>query len=117
MGDLLHRQCNESLALPPGGSGPFRAASLGDPGLVGVDKTLKILSIYVCGIKSKLKFPDRCNFNKNYDIIGVNETKLDNYDTLEIDGFIIFCLHRICKKAERSGGVALLVKTEFCKYV
>ena len=66
-GDLLHGQCDESPVLPPGGSVPLRAATPGDPGLAGVDITLNFLSINVCGIKSKLKFPDFCNFIQNYD--------------------------------------------------
>ena len=73
-----------------GGSGPLQAASPGDPGLAGVDITLQFVSINVFGMKSKLKFPDFGHFIQNYDIIGVNETKLDNYDTLEIDGLSIF---------------------------
>ena len=81
------------------------------------DTCLKFLTINVCGIKSKLKFPDFCYYIQEYDFIGINETKLDEFDTLEIEGYNIFCLNRNNKKAVRSGGVALLVKSNLCKYV
>ena len=81
------------------------------------DTSLKFLTINVCGIKSKLKFPDFCDYIQEYGFIGINETKLDEFDTLEIEGYNIFCLNRNNKKAVRSGGVALLVKSNLCKYV
>ena len=82
-----------------------------------LNKTVNFASINACGIKSKLKFPDFYDFINGYDILGINETKLDEYDSIEIEGYEVFCLHRKCKKSRLSGGVASLVKKGICKYV
>ena len=42
--------------------------------------SLKILSLNICGIKSKLNCPEFINLIKSYDVIGLQETKLDDID-------------------------------------
>jgi hypothetical protein len=44
------------------------------------DDVLKITSLNVCGIKSKLKIPDFHEFIQEYDLLCVTETKMDDLD-------------------------------------
>ena len=65
----------------------------------------------VCGLKSKLRFPDFNDFIMGYDIVLLTETKLDEMDSIEIPGFNIFTKNRKPKK-RKSGGVALLLNNK-----
>ena len=53
----------------------------------------------------------------NRESVCIRESKLDQYDLIEISGFQIFTLNTIGKKKNRSGGIAILVKDNICKYV
>ena len=44
----------------------------------------------MCGLKSKLIHPEFTDLIKQYDIIGLQETKLDDIDSFEIKGFQIY---------------------------
>ena len=55
---------------------------------------LKFLSINVCGLKSKLKIPEFISLINSYDIIGVQETKLDNADCVTVPGYTVVCQNR-----------------------
>jgi hypothetical protein len=48
---------------------------------------LQVLALNVCGLVSKLRNPDFREFISLYDIICLTETKLDNYDEVELDGY------------------------------
>ena len=50
-------------------------------------KKLKFVSLNVCGLCAKLKFPDFDFFLKQYGIICLTEIKTDHYDEVNIDGF------------------------------
>ena len=65
----------------------------------------------VCGLKSKLRFPDFNDFIMGYDIVLLTETKLDEMDSIVIPGFNIFTKNRKLKK-RKSGGVALLLNNK-----
>ena len=70
---------------------------------------LKIVSINVCGLCSKLKTPDFEDFVNNHDIIFLTETKLDDLDNCNISGYTLFRKNRgVCKK--KSGGIGVFVK-------
>ena len=45
------------------------------------DKLLNLLSINVCGLKNKLIIPKFQSLIQGYDIIGIQETKCDDYDS------------------------------------
>ena len=47
----------------------------------------------------------------------INETKTDNTDDLEIDGFKCFVKHRCELSRFKSGGIAIYVKNDISKYV
>ena len=80
-------------------------------------RCINTVAINVCGLLSKLKIPDFLDFVKQYEIICISESKLDQYDFIEVPGFQCFTLNRGGKKKNRSGGIALLVNEEICKYV
>jgi NADH:ubiquinone oxidoreductase subunit C len=48
---------------------------------------LEVLALNVCGLVSKLRNPDFREFISLYGIICLTETKLDNYDEVELDGY------------------------------
>ena len=52
-------------------------------------ESLSFLSINTCGLKSKLHFPEFTGLINSYDITGVQESKLDDLDSLHIPGYAI----------------------------
>ena len=71
---------------------------------------INFLSINVCGLESKLNIPEFTELINSYDIIGFQETKLNDDDEIEIDGYTAICQNR--KKISRyiSGGMAIAAK-------
>lgn len=78
---------------------------------------VKILSLNACGLVSKLCNPDFIEFISLYDIVCLTETKLDQYDDINVEGFILLprVVRQNCKS--RSWGICVLVRDCFCKYV
>ena len=71
---------------------------------------LKILSLNAGGLRSKIHNPEFEETIQNYDIVCIQETRFDLFDTIDVSGFK--CLPfktRTCAKI-RSGGIAILVK-------
>ena len=50
--------------------------------------SIKIYALNVCGIISKLKFPDIEENCANYDILCFFESKIDDLDEIEFSGFV-----------------------------
>lgn len=71
----------------------------------------------MCGLLSKLNCPEFINYINNFDIIGLQETKLDDIDSVDVQGFEIFTSNRHNMARNRSGGIALLVKSELAKQI
>ena len=46
----------------------------------------------------------------NFDILGIQETKTDDLDTISICGYKVFVNNRSRISKRRSGGIALIVK-------
>ena len=75
-------------------------------------RTIKILFINVNFLRKKLDFPDFIDYLQNYDIISFAETKLDQYDQLDIPGFNPPYLNsRVTKSNVNSGGIAVAFKS------
>lgn len=53
--------------------------------------SVKLVCINVCGLTSKLQFPDFIDFINKYDIVCKTETKRDKCDIIEIPNFDVFC--------------------------
>ena len=70
---------------------------------------MKVLALNVCGLVSKLRNPDFREFISLYGIICLTETKLDNYDEVELDGYKLLppVKRQNCKA--RSGGICVFV--------
>ena len=81
------------------------------------DKKLRILSINVCGLKTKLLCPEFVTLIKSYDIIGIQESKLDNVERITVEGYQIFVKNRKEYSRYRSGGIALLVKNYLSPFI
>ena len=76
-------------------------------------KKLNFVSLNVCGLRAKLKFPDFQEFINKYDIVCLTEIKTDQYDEIDIDGFKFISASRAIAK-RKSGGVGLFIKA-ICK--
>ena len=75
-------------------------------------RTIKILFINVNFLRKKLDFPDFIDYLQNYDIISFAETKLDEYDQLDIPGFNPpYLNNRVTKSNVNSGGIAVAFKS------
>ena len=81
------------------------------------DKTLKLLSLITCGLKSKLLLPEFHTFVSNFDIVGFQESKTDSLDTLNLPNFKLICKHRKHVAKRKSGGIVLAYKTHLDKWL
>ena len=88
------------------------------PNKAGVSATccLKIVSLNVCGLMSKMKYPEFCEMLVSNDIICLTETKMDDLDSFDFDGFTCFMKNRSIYK-RKSGGIALLVRNQILNMV
>jgi hypothetical protein len=78
--------------------------------------TVRCLSLNVCGLKSRLLFPEFIELICKHDIICLVETKLEDIDVVKINGFTCFMKNRR-KYISRSGGIALLIRNDFLPYI
>ena len=78
---------------------------------------LNILSLNVCGLSAKLRCPEFCDFLNQYEIIGLQESKTDDTDSIVLPGYTCFLNNRDKLSRYRSGGIALFVKNSISDYV
>ena len=79
--------------------------------------SLKIFSLNVCGIKSKLLSPDFSNLIENYDILVFLESKTDKLDILDIPtDYDYFAKHQT-KFKRKSGGIVILYRKRLSKFI
>lgn len=83
----------------------------------GGKNQIKLLSLNVCGLISKLKFPEFINLIRRYDIIGIQESKTDDTDSVNIPDYTVFYHNRTNISRFRSGGITLIIKNEILPYV
>ena len=81
------------------------------------DKLLRLLSINVCGLKSKLIIPEFQSLIQGYDIIGVQETKCDDYDSLVLSEYIFHVKNRKHFMKRKSGGIAIAYRKCLDHYI
>ena len=79
--------------------------------------SIKVVCINVCGLLSKLRYPDFEEFCQSYDIVCLVESKLGFLDSFEIQNFEILHLLNRKKAKSRSGGIAVLVKDTIFEHV
>ena len=76
----------------------------------------RVAVLNVGGLHSKLKFPEFHDFIESKDIICLTETKLDEFDHIDINNFTCFKKNRLhCKR--KSGGIAALIRNTLCKHI
>lgn len=81
---------------------------------------MKIGSLNVCGLKSRLEYPDFVNYFTTYDILCFQETKLDKFDIVSLPGFAAISQPRKERQFRKSGGLAVLIKddiSELCSHL
>ena len=66
------------------------------------------MSLNVCCLCAKLKFPDFQEFVNQYDIISLTKIKTDQYDEVNIDGYKFISVSRALAR-RKSGGVGLFI--------
>ena len=76
-----------------------------------LENKLLISSINVCGLRRKLLYPEFTDFIQTFDIIGLQETKTDSLDQLQLDGYSLYFKHR-SNSARRSGGIGVAIKDD-----
>ena len=78
---------------------------------------LKIASLNVCGIRSKLPFPEFASTIRQYDIIGLQETKTDDLDDISFENYNLHFLNRNHMSKRKPGGIALMYKRSMTEYI
>lgn len=77
-----------------------------------------MVSLNVCGLRSKCIFPEFQTFLKSYDIIGFQETKTDRLDDITLEHFNLYYKHRKNYTVKhRSGGIALACRKSINQFV
>ena len=71
----------------------------------------------MCGLVSKLKFPEFINLINQFDIVGIQESKTDNTDVINIPGYSVFSHNRARISRFRSGGIILIVKNDIPPFI
>ena len=75
------------------------------------------MSLNVCGLKSKLNCLEFISLINQYDIIGLQESKLDDVDSIAINSYSIYTKNHKIVVRYRSGGIALIVKNELIPFI
>jgi exonuclease III len=70
----------------------------------------------VCGVNKRLQYPEFLEFLNDFDVIGLQETKVDDSDNLQIPGYTVFTKNRAALSKVRSEGIALAVKDSISKH-
>ena len=82
------------------------------------ETNLNILTLNVCGLTTRQIYPEFLDLINQYDIIGLQETKLDLTNAAQfLDGYKIFCKHGKPISKVKSGGIAIAVKHNIQKFI
>ena len=76
---------------------------------------LKIGSLNVCGLKSRVQYPEFVELLNQYDVLCVSETKLDNADVISVQGYTFYSQPRKQKYIRKSGGLGFFVRDNLTK--
>ena len=78
---------------------------------------MNIASLNVCGLRHRILYPDFCDLVARYDIFCVSETKLDNFDIIDIPCFDFVSQVRKQKYLRKSGGIGVFINKSISKQV
>lgn len=90
---------------------------INEPQCVRTYCDLKILSLNCCGVKKKLNYSEFQELVKEQDIVCLQETKTDDLDVIEIDGYEIKMKNRVKYGRVNSGGIILAYKQELSEFI
>ena len=82
-----------------------------DNNLKNVTHKLAFGCLNVCGLKSRLNFPEFIETLACHDVLCVTETKLDDTDVISIPGYNFMSQHRKQKYLRKSGGIGIIYKS------
>lgn len=71
----------------------------------------------MCELISTLNCPEFISLINQYDVICIQESKLDDADAISVAGYHIFTNNRMAISRYRSGCITLIVKDEFSPYI
>ena len=129
----LYRDCNEKFTILKGcragqnsvcvhseeniGKYVSRDESFSSPNVLPCTnvKPLSFLALNVCGIRSKMKYPDFLSLIPSHDIIAISESKLDDTDAVDVPVYVAFYQNR--GKFRRKSGGLVINKEELAQYV
>ena len=80
-----------------------------------MDVTIGFLN--VCGLRRRLQYPEFTSFINDYDIICFAETKLDQYDLINVHGYTFYSQPRKQTFIRKSGGLGFLVRNNIANYI
>lgn len=76
---------------------------------------IKIVSLNVCGLCSKLQTPDFLEFINEHDIVCLTETKTDCADVIDVENYTVISKHRSNLSSHKSGGIVVYVRNTLKK--
>ena len=71
---------------------------------------MKILTLNVCGLSRRCKYPEFLEFIQTFDVLCLVETKTDDVDQIDLPEFEIHMKNRFTYRKVRSGGIVLAFK-------
>ena len=74
------------------------------------------MCLNVCGLRSRLTCPELVDFINDFDIVGLQETKTDMLDELEINNYELVLKPRT-GSFRKSGGIGVAIKNHLVKHV
>lgn len=77
--------------------------------IAGINSNLKIGSLNVCGLKPRLNYPEFIQMVENYDIFCVLETKLDEFDVIDLPNNTHLSKPGSEKSYRKSGGLGICI--------
>lgn len=76
---------------------------------ISAKEILKVGAINVCGLKTRMNYPEFTKLIQKYDIVCVSETKLDKYDIIECKDYTFYSKPRTEAYKRKSGGIGFFV--------
>ena len=77
---------------------------------------LSIASLNVCGLKRRATYPEFIELVQKFDVLCVNESKLDKYDHIKAPGYTFINVPRKQKFKRKSGGLGAFIKDDIFQY-
>ena len=80
-------------------------------------QTITFTFPFVIGLQKRLDYPDFVEYIGKFDFMCVCETKTDEYDTVDIDGYVYFSKHRSHPFERKSGGIGVYIRNNLSHHV